>query len=116
MDADVEVQWEGGKVIATTQAAAEAGLTVAVESLLTLANQTVPHDEGVLEGSGRAEVDGNALQAAMGWDGPYAVRLHEHPEYDFQGGRRGKWAELTLQEHGPRVIDWLAGELRKGLG
>lgn len=113
-DMQLDIEWNGGEIIATTAAEAAAGLTLGGEALLTLANRTVPHDEGVLEGSGSVAVSG--LEGAVGYDTPYAERLHEHPEYDFQGGRRGKWLELTMQESGAQILDVIADQLRKAIG
>lgn len=111
----LEVNWAGGEVIQTTNEAAASGLSTSIEALLTLANQTAPLDEGPLTMSGTVLVDAEALEAAMGWDTPYAVRLHENPQYSFQGGRRGKWAELTLHENQRNVMEWLADHLRGAL-
>lgn len=111
----IEIEWAADQVIATTGDAAVAGLTTSIESLLTIANRTAPLDEGPLTESGTVAIDPYTLEAAMGWDTPYAVRLHENPQYQFQGGRRGKWAELTLQEQQHQVRQWLADELRKAL-
>ena len=47
------------------------------------------------------------------YDTPYAARLHEHPEYNFQHGRKGKWLENTNKEKGPEIIEIVADQLRK---
>ena len=44
-----------------------------------------------------------------------AVRLHEHPEYNFRGGRRGKWLELSLAERETAVRDVLIASVRRAL-
>jgi hypothetical protein len=32
----------------------------------------------------------------VSYDEPYAVPLHEHPEFEFQGEGEGKWLEKAL--------------------
>lgn len=51
------------------------------------------------------------LTGVVSYDTPYAVRLHEHPEYNFQGGREGKWLEKTVNEKSKDVLALLAREL-----
>lgn len=73
-------------------------LMVGAEALLTESNRTVPKDDGILKASGKVSGDKNLMTTAVSYDTPYAARLHEHPEYNFQGTGRGKWLELTLFE------------------
>lgn len=70
------------------------GENLAAERLLALTAARAPLDLGTLIGSGTVDPaktpeDG----AAVVYDTPYAARLHEHPEYNFQGGRQGKYVE-----------------------
>lgn len=59
--------------------------------IMRLSQIEVPHDKGTLQNSGLVEeVDGNVV---VGYHTPYAARLHEHPEYRFQKGRKGKYLE-----------------------
>lgn len=59
--------------------------------ILRLSQMEVPHDEGTLQNSGVVEViDG---VTTIGYHEAYAARLHEHPEYRFQKGRKGKYLE-----------------------
>lgn len=73
---------------------AEKALRTAVEYLLTEANKTVPHDEGTLERSGQATVDGT--KGAVSYDTPYAVRQHEDLAFHHDGKGKAKWLENTL--------------------
>lgn len=57
--------------------------------LLRLSQQQVPHNKGTLQNSGNVEVIGEDI--VVGYHTPYAARLHEHPEYHFQRGRKGKY-------------------------
>lgn len=107
----VKVDFDLSSVKVKTREGARRGLKLAAEEVLARANETVPHDEGTLEASGEASVAGQGLIAVVSYDTPYAVRLHEHPEYDFQQGRRGKWLEATLNESHDDILKWLQKEL-----
>lgn len=62
--------------------------------LLRLSQLEVPHDVGTLQNSGNVETSGRDV--IVGYHEPYAARLHEHPEYRFQKGRKGKYLEDPL--------------------
>jgi hypothetical protein len=90
-------------------ASKEAVNTIADE-VLRLSQREVPHDTGFLQNTGnveRANSDNNP-EAIVGYHTPYAARLHEHPEYNFQGGRKGKYLEDPIK-HNLRVFTQLAG-------
>lgn len=57
--------------------------------IMRLSQREVPHDTGHLQNTGSVVASGNA--AIVGYHTPYAARLHEHPEYRFQKGRKGKY-------------------------
>lgn len=65
--------------------------------LLRLSSREVPHDTGLLQNSGSVEDRG--LSALVGYNKVYAARLHEHPEYRFQKGRKGKYLEDPLKNN-----------------
>ena len=77
------------------------------EGMLTEANKTVPHDEGTLERSGTADYNEN--MAAVGYDTPYAIRLHESApgEYSFRGNGRRKWLEQTINEEMNNLLRYI---------
>ena len=87
---EIHVEWKGPQIQKHMRAAAARGLSLACEELLRRSNERVPHDVGFLEDSGDTHVDERTLTGYVFYDTPYAVRLHEHPEYNFQGGREGK--------------------------
>lgn len=65
--------------------------------VLRLSQFEVPHDEGTLQNSGTVEeVDGNVV---VGYHTKYAARLHEHPEYRFGKGRKGKYLEDPITKN-----------------
>jgi len=86
----------GGRV----ERAVKFALEEAGGDLLKESVKIVPHDVGTLEGSGKVskvQGSGNLMEIGVGYNTPYAARLHEHPEYRFQKGRRGKYLETPLK-------------------
>lgn len=65
---------------------------------MRLSQFEVPHDEGTLQNSGTVEVMPNG-DVVLGYHAPYAARLHEHPEYRFQKGRKGKYISDPLNRN-----------------
>lgn len=59
--------------------------------ILRLSQFEVPHDTGWLQDTGTVEQQGDDV--IVGYHSEYAARLHEHPEYNFQKGRKGKYLE-----------------------
>lgn len=90
-------------------------LAVGSEFLLTEANLSVPHDDGVLERSGQASNDGKS-RAAVSYDTPYAVRQHEDMTLHHEGKGESKWLENTMSRSSKRVGQIIATALRKGSG
>lgn len=113
------LKWYVDPVDLTKGVVADALLDTADE-LLRRANETVPHQEGVLQDSGGtdyAEVFGVQVASIYygGMASAYAVRLHEHPEYHFHYGRRGKWLELTAQEQASMIDGYMAQRIGRRL-
>lgn len=73
-------------------------VTAVGDEVLRLSQFEVPHDTGLLQNSGHVENDGND-GAIVGYNKVYAARLHEHPEYKFQGGRKGKYLEDPIKNN-----------------
>lgn len=92
----------------------ERGLRLAVEHLLTEANRSVPHDEGTLERSGRASVDGT--RGAVSYDTPYAVRQHEDMTLHHDGKGEAKWLESTMGMERHTVGQIIATAIRSEVG
>jgi hypothetical protein len=87
-------------------------LLKAADFLLTETIKTTPKDDGLLIQSGDTAGDRNTMTAYAYFNTPYAVRLHEHPEYNFQNGRRGKYLELTLLEKKSDMMRLIADEIK----
>lgn len=113
--------WHGALVRAVVHKAGEAATEDWAKSVLEDANTRVPFDEGDLEASGRV-VSGQARVGPTGqfagnewfvtYDTEYAVRLHEHPEYNFKGKGEGKWLEKAIQRSAKRAEMKIAPKLR----
>lgn len=71
------------------------------DEILRLSNKEVPFDIGTLANSGRVDVFPNHVE--VGYHTRYAHRLHEHPEYNFQNGRKGKYLEDPIKHNLSRL-------------
>lgn len=82
--------------------------------ILRLSQMEVPHDKGTLENSGTVQEIGDDV--IVGYHTPYAARLHEHPEYNFQKGRKGKFLEdpiiRNLKTLGLRFAKTMDGQVK----
>lgn len=67
------------------------------DEVLRLSSREVPHDTGELQNS--AEVEQGFDEVTVGYNKVYAARLHEHPEYNFQKGRKGKYLEDPIKNN-----------------
>ena len=90
------------------------GLNLAAERLLTLSSVEVPLEIGTLQASGTVERAASPDEgSAVVYDTPYAARLHEHPEYNFQGGRKGKYLEDPALHNKDELGALIAAEVRR---
>ena len=107
------LKWYGDKVVSDTIKKARKAYQRAAENLLTEANETVPHDEGFLEGSGFASSnDKGKVLSVVSYDEPYAVRQHEDTTLSHNGKERAKWLELTYKENIDKINKWIAKEMK----
>ncbi len=101
------------EVTAEIHRAASRGLRLATEHVLSVSNQRVPHDEGVLERSGAAVVKESDLRGIVSYDTPYAVVQHENLDYNHKPGRTAKFLELAVREEAEVVKLMIARQLRQ---
>ena len=106
-------RWHGEEAKRRAYAALRRALYAAGEYVLETANRTVPHQEGVLEGSGDVSPHPTDLAVAISYDTPYARRQHEETTWRHDPPRRAKWLELTLEEEQAAVRAYLQRELKK---
>ena len=91
------------------------GETLAAERLLALSAVEVPLDLSTLMGSGTVVPATNPEDGArVVYDTPYAVKLHEHPEYRFQKGRKGKYLEDPAVENKKELGDIIRKRVTDG--
>jgi len=109
------VEWHGKQILAATRQAAVVGLGTAAEHLLQVARTRVPREEGILELSGVASVDTTALTAAVSFDTPYAVRVHEEMDWHHEDGRTAKYLENPANEERSTLRDLIAAAIRRAL-
>lgn len=107
--------WSGDAVLRAERAGAAAGLRAAAEHVLQRSRQRVPIEEGTLERSGVASVDEQQLAAAVSYDTPYAVRVHEDMTAQHDAGRSAKYLEQPLLDEAGTVAHIIAAAVRRSL-
>lgn len=81
------------------------------DTLLNLSSKEVPHDTGALQATGVVDPNESKQTVTVGYHTPYAARLHEHPEYRFQKGRKGKYLEDPLKHNLSRWLEVYAKQI-----
>lgn len=81
--------------------------------LLGKAVEIAPLDTGDLRGSGSVKTENDT--AIVGFEEPYAVRQHEHVEYEHPQGGEAKYLEKPFRENTNKYIDYIANANRKAL-
>ena len=115
--ADAEIIWNGEDVKAEISGALVDGLNLAAEFLLGESKKQVPFDVGSLSDTGQVlEAETPEEGSAVLYDTPYAARLHEHPEYNFDTssnpGAKGKYLEDPALEHRDTLRAIIAQKVR----
>ncbi|GAA2298307.1 hypothetical protein GCM10010402_66130 [Actinomadura luteofluorescens] len=105
-----------GDLSATERAGAVRGLRLGAEHLLQASRLQVPIEEATLERSGVASVDPGALEAAVSYDTPYAVRQHEDLTLRHDDGRKAKYLEDPLRDEAEVIREIIAAQIRRSLG
>jgi hypothetical protein len=121
-NAKITVRWDlinlGAAIAGRSQDAAEAG----AQEILERANQMVPYDfankyghQGLLQSSGEVvRIPNQGAGSVMIIYGTvYAAHLHEHPEFNFQGNREGKWLEKALAVGAQGAMGAMMAEISK---
>lgn len=81
------------------------------DTLLNLSSKEVPHDTGALQATGVVDLNESKQTVTVGYHTPYAARLHEHPKYKFQKGRKGKYLEDPLKHNLSKWLNVYAKEI-----
>jgi hypothetical protein len=112
MKGKVTVKWNDTKAIKLMENALTSGIKDACEYILQETNKIAPINEGTLIRSGNIDVESTPKpKGCIYYDTPYAVRLHENPEYSFQNNRKGKYLENTIKDERKTVQDFLKRRL-----
>ena len=81
--------------------------------LLGKAVELAPVDKGDLKGSGSVKIEKNI--ASVGFEEPYAIKQHEHLEYEHPKGGQAKYLEQPFRENYDKYINQIAEEFKKTL-
>lgn len=109
-----KITWNGPRITKQLEEAASRGLKLAAEHVLKESRTEVPIQEGTLERSGVASVDG--LKAAVSYDTSYAQRVHEDMTARHDPGRKAKFLEDPLAREAQTCMEIIAAEVRKEVG
>lgn len=95
------------------------GEDLAAERLQTLAVDRSPWDIGTLAGTAAVErAQDPETGSAVTFDTPYAVRLHEHPEYNFSTdsnpNAQGKYLEGAAADNKDELGAIIAKQVDRG--
>lgn len=113
MKAKVTVKWNDSKAIKLMNEALTSGIKDACEYILQESNKIAPIDEGTLIRSGNIDVESSPKpKGCIYYDTPYAIRLHENPQYSFQNNREGKYLEKTVKDERKAVQRFLSQRLK----
>lgn len=86
------------KLLGVQDKAQKSAAMAIANEILRLSSFEVPHDKGELQNSGTVDPDFQG-DVVVGYNKTYAHRLHEHPEYKFQKGRKGKFLEDPIKHN-----------------
>lgn len=109
-------KWNGPSIISKKKKSVERALYIGISHILNEANAIAPKDEGILIQTSDVDVNSEDGTASAFYVQKYARRLHENPQFNFQGGRSGKWLEKVVIRDAEKVRDIVANEIKKGLG
>ncbi|MFC5720370.1 hypothetical protein ACFP1Z_09370 [Streptomyces gamaensis] len=116
MSQSVRLQWNGRAATEVIRRATARGVLLGAEHVLAESRKKVPINEGTLERSGAASADEQTLTAAVSYDTPYAVRVHEDMTARHAPGRSAKYLESVLPETSGAVQALIAAQVRRALG
>ena len=91
--------------------AALQGINDVASEVLRLSSFEVPHDKGILQNSSSIEPESQST-VVVGYNTVYAARLHEHPEYRFQKGRKGKYLEDPIKNNLPTLKGYIENAVK----
>lgn len=111
MSRRTKLEWHGDLAKQVGRDGRTRALTAGAEHVLQESRRIVPIEEGVLQASGVASVDGDR-RAAVSYDTPYAARQHEELTWRHAPGRQAKYLEQPLVQERTVVGRVIERELR----
>ena len=106
------VEWDATEALATAEQLGRAGTERGGERLLASAARRVPYRTGALAASAALAADGESV--AVGYTAPHARYVHAHPEWQFSGGRSGRWLEEALEAEADATGQLIVDTFRSG--
>jgi hypothetical protein len=106
------VDWDAEPALQSADALGRTALERAGERLLAAASERVPFRTGALASSATVAVDDEGV--SVGYSAPHARYVHAHPEWQFAGGRSGRWLEEALEAEADAAGSLIADTIRSG--
>lgn len=106
-----EVEGNLKELLTRVRQYSQKGLLSIGNEVMRLSSFEVPHDKGILQNSG--SVDSGVNEVIVGYHTVYAARLHEHPEYRFQKGRKGKYLEDPIKNNIDILREFFGNTMRE---
>jgi len=106
------VVWDDALAKAAAHDGINDGIQMSMVVIVDATEQIIPFLSGELEGSGGMDLAENLETGHIFYDTPYAAAMHQHPEYDFRGGRRGNYLKSTMSGSRKRVLDMFGNGLK----
>jgi hypothetical protein len=106
------VEWDPDPALEAADRLGRTALERAGERLLASASRRVPFRTGALAASAAIEVDDESV--SIGYTAAHARYVHAHPEWQFAGGRSGRWLEDALADEADATGQRLADTIRSG--
>jgi len=114
---NVKVTWHGDKVNRKIEATLLTVIAQQAEVVLYESSRMVPFLDGFLMASGDTDIESKSgvVTGTVFYDTPYAVRLHEHPEYNFGNGRQGLYLSEALDILEASIQDKIRSAIKMAL-
>jgi hypothetical protein len=106
------VDWDPAPALEAADRLGRDALERAGERLLDSAGRRVPYRTGRLAASAALAVDDDGV--AVGYAAAHARVVHAHPEWQFAGGRSGRWLEEALDAEADATGQLIADTFRSG--
>lgn len=112
----VQVNFNFAQIGTAVDDAYKRGLAKAGEHLRGASLKQAPKRDGILQGSSFVDQDLDG-DVTVGYNTPYAARLHEHPKYDFSKdanpNAKGKYLEDPANEEHENMLGLIDKEIRR---